>query len=112
MSSRTLVGWSARAGMLGGLLWALFPVATVVVSLDETQFGTPSYLAATALYWLMAVVPLLLLLFALAGLHAAFGGAYGRLGNAGFLISYVALALMFVGNGSAAPKAAWATPCS
>jgi hypothetical protein len=98
MSSRTLVGWSARAGMLGGLLWALFPLATVVVSLDETRSGTPSYLAA-ALYWLMAVVPLVLLLIALAGLRAAFGGAYGRLGNAGFLISFVALALMFVGNG-------------
>lgn len=47
--SRTLVGWSARAGMLGGLLWALFPLSTVVVSLDETRSGTPSYLAA-ALY--------------------------------------------------------------
>jgi hypothetical protein len=99
MPSRTLVGWSARAGMLGGLLWALFPLLTVVVSLDEARFGTPSYVAVAALYWLMAVVPLLLLLFALAGLRAAFGGAYGRLGNTGFLVSFVALVFMFVGNG-------------
>ena len=99
MSSRTLVGWRARAAMLGEVLSALFPLATVVVSLGETRFGAPSYVAAAALYWLMAVVPLLLLLIALAGLRAAFGGTYGRLGNAGFLISSVALALMFVGNG-------------
>jgi len=47
----------------------------------------------------MAVVPLLLLLIALSGLRAAFGGAYGRLGNAGFLVSFVELALAFAGNG-------------
>jgi hypothetical protein len=44
--------------MLGGVLWTLFSLATVVVSLDETRLGIPSYLAAV-LYWLVAVVPLL-----------------------------------------------------
>ena len=100
MSSRTtLLRRSAWAGMLGGLLWALFPLAIVLVRLQDMRPGTPAYLFTAALYWLLAVVRLLLLLIGLVGLRAAFGGAYGRLGNAGSLVSFLALALMFLGNG-------------
>ena len=93
-----LVRWGAWAGMLGGLLWALFPLATILVSIKDTQPGSLAHLAAVVVYWLMAVLPLLLLLVGLAGLGALHGGAYGRLGNIGFLLSFLALALMFLGN--------------
>ena len=86
-----LVQWGGWAGMLGGLLWALFPLATVLVgSLSNTQPGSLNHLAAAGVYWLMAVLPLLLLLVGLAGLRALPSGAYGRLANVGFLVSFIA----------------------
>jgi hypothetical protein len=93
-----LVRWGAYAGMLGGLLWALFPLATVLVSMDSTQPGTMAHIGAAVVYWLMAVLPLLLLVVGLVGLRALHGRAYGRLGNVGFLASFLALTLMFLGN--------------
>ena len=93
-----LVRWGAWAGMLGGLMWALFPLATVLVSLKNTQPGSLAHLAAAGVYWLMAVLALLLLLVGLAGLRALHGPAYRRVGNVGFLASFIALALMLLGN--------------
>ena len=85
--------------MLGGLLWALFPLATVFVGMEGAQPRTMAHIGAAAVYWLMAVLPLALLLVGLAGLRRALHGeAYGRLGNVGFLVSFPALALMFLGN--------------
>ena len=98
MSSSNLIRWGAYAAMLGGLVWALFPLATVLVSMDSMQPGSLSHIGAALVYWLMGVVPLLLLLIGLVGLHALHSGAYGRLGNVGFLESFLALALMFLGN--------------
>ncbi len=63
--SSGLVRWGAWAGMLGGLLWALFPLATVDFSIEDTQPGTLDHLATLVVYWLMAVLPLLLLLVGL-----------------------------------------------
>jgi len=96
--SSVLVRWGAWAGVLGGLLWSLFPLAIVVVSIEDTQPGTLTHLSAAVVYWLMAVLPLLLLLVGLAGLRALHSSAYGRLGNVGFLVSFLALVLMLVGN--------------
>jgi hypothetical protein len=61
MSSPRWIGWAAPAVVVGGLLWALFPLGTVIVDLDKTQLGTLASLATAALYWLMAVVSLLLI---------------------------------------------------
>lgn len=99
MSSANWIRWGGTAGIVGGLLWVLFPLSTALVSLKDTQPGTLAYLATAASYWLMAVLPLLLLLVGLMGLRALFGGTYGRLGKVGFLVSFVALAFMFFGNG-------------
>jgi hypothetical protein len=85
--------------MVGGLLWALFPLSTAFVSLEDTQTGTLAYLATAASYWLMAVLPLLLLVVGQMGLRAIYGRDFGRLGKAGILVSSAALALMFFGNG-------------
>ena len=79
-------------------MWALFPLGTVFVHIDETRPGTLAHLATAALYWLMAVVPLPLLLAGLAALHVSYRRAYGRPGNIGFLVSFFALALMLIGN--------------
>jgi hypothetical protein len=98
MSSSTEFRLGGLAAIIGGVLWALFPVGSVFVSLEGTQPGTTAHLAAATLLWLMAVVPLLLLLVGLRALHTLLKGAYGQLGNAGFLVSFVALVLMFLGN--------------
>lgn len=97
--SSNWIRWGGTAGMAGGTLWALFPLSTALVSLKDTQPRTLAYLATVASYWLMAVLPLLLMLVGLMGLRTLFGGAYGRLGKVGFFVSSFALALTFVGNG-------------
>jgi hypothetical protein len=86
--------------MLGGLLWVLFPLGTpFFVSPDEAgPPGTLVHGASLAYYWLLLVFPHLLLLLGLVSLHALYGTTYGRLGNVGFLVSFVAFVLMFVGN--------------
>ncbi|MBA2693287.1 MAG: hypothetical protein H0U65_12505, partial [Rubrobacter sp.] len=97
MSSVNFGRWGALAAMVGGAMWALFPFGTPLASIEET--GTAAYAASVAYYGFMAVVPLLLLMVGLAGIHAARRGAYGRLGKVGFPVSILALGLMFIGNG-------------
>lgn len=99
MISPKLIRWGGLAAAIGGLLWALFPLGEVFVSTHDTQPGTPAHLAAEAVDWLMAVVPLLLLIVGLAALHTLHRRDYGRLGHAGFFVCFAGLALMFVGNG-------------
>ncbi len=99
MASANWIQWGGTAGMGGGLLWVLFPLSTAIASLEDTQPRPLAYLATAASYWLMAVLPLLLLLVGLMGLRVLFGGSYGRFGKVGFLVSFVALSLMFLGNG-------------
>ncbi len=96
MSSANFRRWSALAAMLGGALWALFPFGTPIANIEEP--GTLSYPLSVAYYWLMAVIPLLLLLVGLIGLYARQRGTYGRLGKVGFPVSILALGLMFAGN--------------
>lgn len=96
MSSANFGQWGALAVMLGGALWALFPFGTPIANIEEP--GTLAYPASVAYYWLMAVIPLLLLLVGLAGLYAVQRGTYGRLGKVGFPVSILALGLMFAGN--------------
>lgn len=77
----------------------LFPLSTALLSLKDTQPGTLAYVATAASFWLMAVLPLLLLLVGLMGLRALLGRTYGQLGKVGVAVSFVALVLMFFGNG-------------
>ncbi len=90
--------WAAPAAITGGALWALFPLGDFLISNENYRAGTLAYVAASAVDWIMAVVPLLLLLVGLLAMYALHRRDYGRLGNAGFFVSSVALALMFVGN--------------
>jgi hypothetical protein len=79
--------------MLGGLLWALFPLG----ELPEAQFVlTPKgFLAYYSFGYLWAT---LLLLSSLQGLHALHKRSYGWLGSVGFYVSFVALVLAFAGG--------------
>lgn len=84
---------SARAGMLGGLLWVLFPLGEVpVVDLVLTAKGL------LAFYGLGFLWATLLLLTGLQGLHGFHRRSYGWLGTVGFYVSYTALVLAFAGG--------------
>lgn len=96
MSSANYVRWGALAAMVGGALWALFPFGTPLANIEES--GTPAYAISVAYDWLMAVLPLFLLLVGLAMLYISQRGAYGRLGKVGFPVSILALGAMFAGN--------------
>jgi uncharacterized membrane protein len=96
MSSADFGRWGALAAMVGGALWALFPFGTPVANIEgHSVLGQP---ASIAYFWLMAVLPLLLLLVGLVVLYGMQRGGYGRLGKVGFPLSIFALALMFIGN--------------
>jgi hypothetical protein len=93
MPSSNLVRWGAWAGMLGGLLWALFPLGELPeVDSVLTLWGSLAY------YVLGYLLPQLLMLFGLAGLHALRRGNYGLLGNVGIFVSFAALVLVFIGS--------------
>ena len=83
----------ARAGMLGGLLWALFPLGELpAVHLVLTPKGSIAY------YGLGYLCATLLLLTSLQGFHALHRRGYGWLGTVGFYVSCVALVLAFAGG--------------
>jgi hypothetical protein len=88
------------AGLVGGALWALLPVAFTIVRTEDTARGTLSFAAVAASYWIFGALSLLLLLVGLGGLRGALGDGAGRLGTVGIGVSAVALLAMFLGNGT------------
>jgi len=93
MGSSSPSRWSAWAGLLGGLLWALFPLgelpsAHVVV--------TPK--SSLAYYGLGYLCAPLLLLMGLKDLHAIHRRTYGWLGSVGLFVSFAALVVAFAGG--------------
>ena len=86
MASRRLIRWSGLAAMLGGMLWM------VLMSLAALEGPTEGA------YSRMNTASLLLLMGGLVGFHARQQSRSGTLGLAGFVVSFVALTLMFVGN--------------
>jgi hypothetical protein len=93
MFSSNLVRRGARAGMLGGLLWALFPLGELrEVESVLTPRGSLAY------YCLVYLLPQVLMLVGLARLHALRSSSYGWLGEVGIFVSFVALALVLAGS--------------
>jgi hypothetical protein len=85
---------SAWAGIFGGLLWVLFPLAELPAA--HLLLTPEGYLAIYALGYLLAQ---LLLLMGLKGLlHDIRRGGYGWLGIGGFYALLVALVLTLVGG--------------
>jgi len=97
--STTPVSRTATAGLVGGALWALLPVAWSVVNIDDVEFGSLSFVAVAASYWIFAVLPPALIVAGLAALRRALGADAGRLGAAGIVVSTVGLGAMALGNG-------------
>jgi hypothetical protein len=85
--------WSARAGILGGMLWALFPLGELP---EVDSVLTPR--VSLAYYGLGYLLPQLLMLVGLAGLHALRGRSHGWLESVGIFVSFVALVLVFAGS--------------
>ena len=92
MVSRRLIRWSGLAAMLGGLLFMVLgrlagmAEATKVLGLTEGAYSR------------INTASLLLLTAGLAGLYARQAGRSGRLGVAGFVLAFMGLALMVLGN--------------
>jgi hypothetical protein len=81
------------AGMLGGLLWVLFPLGELP---EVDLLLTPQ--VSLAYYGLGYLLPQLLLLMSLERLHALHKRSYGWIGTMGFYVSFVALVLALVGG--------------
>jgi hypothetical protein len=81
------------------LLWAC--LAPVFVYADSALHdpGTAGFALAVSSMWLVGVVSLVLLLFGLAQLGSLSRDRLGRLGQAGAVVSALALAAMALGNG-------------
>jgi hypothetical protein len=84
---------SAWAGMLGGLLWALFPLGELPAAQHVlTPRGSLAY------YSLGYLCATLLLLTSLQGYHTLHRRGFGWLGTVGFYASFGALVLAFAGG--------------
>ena len=73
----TTVSRTATAGLVGGVLWALLPVAGGL-ALDDFERGTLSWFAVAASYWICAVL---------------------RAGRIGIVVAACGLVAMSLGNG-------------
>ena len=92
MASAKLIRWSGLAAMLGGLLF-------MVLGFLQSMAESTKVLGLTeGAYSRMNTASLLLLAAGLAGLYARQAGRFGRLGVAGFVLAFIGLALMVLGN--------------
>jgi hypothetical protein len=99
MSPATLLTLSRTASVVGGLLWACLPPVFVYADSALDKPGTAGFALAASSMWLVGIVSLVLLLIGLAQLWPLGRHRLGRLGQAGIVISALALAAMAVGNG-------------
>jgi hypothetical protein len=81
------------AGLLGGALWALWPLGTEVFFSTTAQASAAQEMAAL-FYALLLLVPAALIAFGLVSLQRFHADTYGRLGGLGTAVSVGALALM------------------
>jgi hypothetical protein len=91
--SSDLTRRGGHAGMLGGLLWVLFPLR----ELPEVDLLLAPHVSL-AYYGLGYLLPQLLLLMSLQRLHAFHRRSYGWLGSVGLFVSFAALVVAFAGG--------------
>jgi hypothetical protein len=87
------------AGLVGGGLWALLPVAWAVAGPESAEPGTVSFIAVAASFWVFLVAAPALLVCGVAALRRALGDSAGRVGLAGLVVAAVGYGSMAVGNG-------------
>jgi hypothetical protein len=97
--STTTVSRTATAGLVGGALWASFPVAFGLAALDDVESGTLSWFAVAASYWIFGVVPPVLIAIGLGALRQSVGDGLGTVGRIGLPAAGAGLAAMALGNG-------------
>jgi hypothetical protein len=95
----TTVSRAATTGLVGGALWVLFPLSWKLASVDDVEYGTLSFVAVMAAYWLFAVVAPVLVIRGLLALRRALGADAGRVGTVGLVASMAGLAAMALGVG-------------
>jgi hypothetical protein len=99
MSQPALLTLSRTASVVGGLLWACLAPVFVYTDSALDKPGTAGFALAVSSMWLVGVVSLVLLLLGLAQLWSLGGDRLGRWGQAGIVVSAMALAAMALGNG-------------
>lgn len=97
--STTTVSRAATSGLVGGALYALFPVAWTAADISDQEFGTLSFVAVLVSYWAFAVVAPALIVAGLVALRRALGPDAGRMGAVGLVGSMIGLSAMAAGVG-------------
>jgi hypothetical protein len=97
--STTTVSRAATAGLVGGVLYALFPLTWHVGNVEDLEYGTLGFVAVLVSYWIVAVVAPALIVVGLTGLRRALGTDAGRVGTVGLVGSMIGLAAMGLGVG-------------
>ncbi len=92
MPSSNLIKWGGIAAVVSGLL--LIVVLLVLSNLQ--QWLAPDTFSPGLPSTILFIGALLVQIAGVAGLHALQRGRYGRLGTAGFLVSFVGFALEFI----------------
>ena len=98
MNHPSVLRLSRTASIVGGLLWACLPPGFVYLGRGLDQPATAGFALAATAMWLVGVVSLLLLL-GLGQLRWMGRDRLGRLGEAGVVVSALALGAMALGNG-------------
>src|SRR5215212_10702180 len=99
MSQPARLTLSRSASIVGGLLWACLAPVFVYADSALDKAGTAGFALAVSSMWLVGVVSLVLLLLGLAQLRPLGRDRLGRSGQAGIIVSALALAAMALGNG-------------
>jgi hypothetical protein len=84
--------------MLGGALWILLPVAWALATPEDAPYGSLSFVAVAASFWIFGVLPTALLAVSATMLRRVLAGT-GRLGLTGVVLAAVGYAAMALGNG-------------
>jgi hypothetical protein len=99
MNQPSFLRFARTVSIVGGLLWACLPPVFVYLGPGLENPATAGFALAATSMWLVGVVSLLLLLLGLAHLRWIGHDRLGRLGEAGVVVSALALGAMALGNG-------------
>lgn len=97
--STSPVSRAATAGLVGGALWALMPLAFAFPDPEGTPAGTAGHITAGATARAFLVLPPVLIVAGLTALRTALGPDAGRVGATGIALAATGLTGMAVGNG-------------
>jgi hypothetical protein len=97
--STTPVSRTATAGLVGGALYLLFPLAWNLANVTDVEFGTLSFVAVAASYWIFGVLAPALIVAGLVALRRDLGPDAGKVGAVGLVLSMIGLGAMSLGLG-------------